>query len=48
MSDERDRYVKDPDEGEDVEGHKYRPEEEKHERYEESSEDDDEVEAHKY
>jgi hypothetical protein len=49
MSEERDKFVTDPDEGEDVEGHKYRTEEEKHERYGESSEDgDDEVEAHKF
>jgi hypothetical protein len=49
MSEERDKFAKDPDEGEDVEGHKHRVEEEKHERYAESSEDDgDEVEAHKF
>jgi hypothetical protein len=49
MSDEREKYVNDPDEGEDVEGHKHRSDEDKQERYADSSEDEgDEVEAHKY
>ena len=50
MADERDKFATDPDQGEDVEGHRFSPDDDKFEKYADSSEDDDgdEVEAHKF
>jgi hypothetical protein len=50
MAEERDKFANDPDQGEDVEGHKFSPDDDKFEKFADSSEDDDvdEVEAHKF
>jgi hypothetical protein len=49
MAEERDKFANDPDQGEDVEGHKFSPEEDKFDKFESSEDDDDgEVEAHKF
>lgn len=49
MDDERDKFDRPADEGDDVEGHKFSPEESKREKFAESADDeDDEVEAHKF
>jgi hypothetical protein len=50
MAEERDKFANDPDEGEDVEGHKFSPNDDKFEKFADSSNDDedDEVEAHKF
>jgi hypothetical protein len=50
MAEERDKFANEPDQGEDVEGHKFSPDDDKFEKYADSSEDDDgdEVEAHKF
>jgi len=49
MSEERDKFANDPDQGEEVEGHKLSPDE-KFEKFADSSDDgeDEEVEAHKF
>jgi hypothetical protein len=49
MAEERDKYANEPDQGEEVEGHKFSPDE-KFEKFADSSSDDedDEVEAHKF
>jgi hypothetical protein len=48
MAEERDKYANDPDQGEDVEGHRFSPDD--NEKYADSSNNDeeDEVEAHKF
>ena len=48
MAEERDKYADDPEEGEDVEGHKLSPDEKLEKLAESSNDDDDEVEAHKF
>jgi len=49
MAEEREKFANDP-EGEDVEGHKFSPDDDKFEKFADSSNDDgdDEVEAHKF
>jgi hypothetical protein len=49
MAEERDKFANEPDQGEDVEGHKFSPDD-KFDKSADSSEDDDgdEVEAHKF
>jgi len=49
MAEERDKFANEPDQGDDVEGHKFSPED-KFEKFADSSENDadDEVEAHKF
>ena len=47
MDEKRDKHAN--EEGDDVEGHKFAPDDDKFEKREESSDDqDDEVEAHKF
>ena len=50
MAEERDKFANDPDQGEEVEGHKFSPDDDKFEKFADSSDDDesDEVEAHKF
>jgi len=48
MAEERDKFANDPDPGEDVEGHKFSPDEDKFDKFESSEDEDDEVEAHKF
>jgi hypothetical protein len=50
MAEERDKFANDPDQGEEVEGHKFSPLDDKFEKFADSSNDDedDEVEAHKF
>ena len=50
MAEERDKFANDPDQGEDVEGHKFSPDDDKFGKFAGSSDDgeDDEVEAHKF
>ncbi|HEX6680778.1 MAG TPA: hypothetical protein VF063_09045 [Gaiellaceae bacterium] len=50
MAEERDKFANDPDQGDDVEGHKFSPDDDKYEKVADSSSDDedDEVEAHKF
>ena len=50
MAEERDKYANDPDQGEDVEGHRFGPDDDESDRFADSSNDDedDEVEAHKF
>jgi hypothetical protein len=49
MAEDREKFANDPDQGEDVEGHKFSPDD-KFEKFADSSNDDedDEVEAHKF
>ncbi len=46
--DESEKFKRPADEDEDVEGHKYLQDEEKHEKHETPAEDEDDVEAHKF
>jgi hypothetical protein len=49
MAEERDEFANDPDQGEEVEGHKFSPDEGKFDKFDSSEDDeDDEVEAHKF
>ena len=50
MAEEPEKFANDPDQGEDVEGHKFSPDDDKFEKFADSSDDgeDDEVEAHKF
>ena len=48
MAEERDKFANDPDQGEEVEGHKFSPEEDKFDKFDSSDDEDDEVEAHKF
>ncbi len=48
MAEERDKFANDPDQGEDVEGHRFSPDEDKLDKFESSEDDEDEVEAHKF
>ena len=48
MSEERDKFANDPDQGEEVEGHKFSPEEDKFDKSDSSDDEDDEVESHKF
>ena len=50
MAEERDKFANDPDQGEDVEGHKLSLDDDKFDKFADSSNDDegDEVEAHKF
>ena len=49
MAEERDKFPNEPDQGEEVEGHKFSPDD-KFEKFADPSSDDedDEVEAHKF
>jgi hypothetical protein len=48
MAEERDKFANDPDQGEEVEGHKFSPDEDKFDKFDSSDDEDDEVEAHKF
>jgi hypothetical protein len=48
MAEEREKFANDPDQGEEVEGHKFSPDEDKFDKFESSDDDEDEVEAHKF
>jgi hypothetical protein len=50
MAEDRDRFANDPDQGEDVEGHRFSPDDDKLDKLADSSDsdEDDEVEAHKF
>ncbi|MGN6429509.1 MAG: hypothetical protein ACTHNB_02110 [Gaiellaceae bacterium] len=48
MAEERDKFANDPDQDEDVEGHRFSPDEDKLDKFDSSDDEDDEVEAHKF
>jgi hypothetical protein len=50
MAEERDKYANEPEQGEEVEGHRFSPDDDRFEKLADSSGDDedDEVEAHKF
>jgi hypothetical protein len=48
MAEERDKFANDPDQGEEVEGHKFSPDEDKFDKFDSPDDEDDEVEAHKF
>jgi len=50
MAEERDKYANEPEQGEEVEGHRFSPDDDRLEKLADSSSDDedDEVEAHKF